>query len=162
MAAALLSFVGCEETGNDYKGTNYIYLDSQDGKSTIYETDEEPLTVTVTLTKALKEDLVLTFALQGTEGIVELEGNPVTIKAGEKSAVLDIVSLNKNVLEAVANYTLSLDASTVLPEGVALKDGLQFVVSPLSVDALMLRKLLLNHIRQQRVLTFQSISVLSM
>lgn len=136
MAAALLSFVGCEETGNDYKGTNYIYLDSQDGKSTIYETDEEPLTVTVTLTKALKEDLVLTFALQGTEGIVELEGNPVTIKAGEKSAVLDIVSLNKNVLEAAANYTLSLDASTVLPEGVALKDGLQFVVSPLSVDAL--------------------------
>ena len=136
MAAAFLSFVGCEETGNDYKGTNYIYLDSQDGKSTIYETDEEPLTVTVTLTKALKEDLVLTFALQGTEGIVELEGNPVTIKAGEKSAVLDIVSLNKNVLEAVANYTLSLDASTVLPEGVALKDGLQFVVSPLSVDAL--------------------------
>lgn len=136
IAATLLSFVGCEETGNDYKGTNYIYLDSQDGKSTIYETDEEPLTVTVTLTKALKEDLVLTFALQGTEGIVELEGNPVTIKAGEKSAVLDIVSLNKNVLEAVANYTLSLDASTVLPEGVALKDGFQFVVSPLSVDAL--------------------------
>lgn len=92
--------------------------------------------MTVTLTKALKEDLVLTFALQGTEGIVELEGNPVTIKAGEKSAVLDIVSLNKNVLEAVANYTLSLDVSTVLPEGVALKDGFQFVVSPLSVDAL--------------------------
>ena len=136
IAAALLSFVGCEETGNDYEGTNYIYLDSQDGKATIYETDEEPLTVTVTLTKALEEDLSLTFALQGTEGVVELDGNPVTIKAGEKTASLDIVSLNKNILEAAANYTLSLDASTVLPEGVALKDGLQFVVSPLSVDAL--------------------------
>ena len=136
IAAALLSFVGCEETGNDYEGTNYIYLDSQDGKATIYETDEEPLTVTVTLTKALEEDLSLTFALQGTEGVVELDGNPVTIKAGEKTASLDIVSLNKNILEAAANYTLSLDASTVLPEGVALKDGFQFVVSPVSVDAL--------------------------
>ena len=128
--------MGCEETGNDYEGTNYIYLDSQDGKATIYETDEEPLTVTVTLTKALEEDLSLTFALQGTEGVVELDGNPVTIKAGEKTASLDIVSLNKNILEAAANYTLSLDASTVLPEGVALKDGFQFVVSPVSVDAL--------------------------
>lgn len=136
IAAALLSFVGCEETGNDYDGTNYIYLESQDGKATIYETDEEPLTVTVTLTKALEEDLALTFSLQGTEGVVELDGNPVTIKAGEKTASLNIVSLNKNILEAAANYTLSLDASTVLPEGVALKDGFQFVVSPVSVDAL--------------------------
>ena len=136
IAAALLSFAGCEQTGNDYEGTNYIYLESQDGKATIYETDEEPLTVTVMLTKALDEDVDLMFALQGTEGVVELEGNPVTIKAGEKSASLGIVSLNKNVLEATATYTLALDASTVLPEGVALKGEFQFVVSPLSIDAL--------------------------
>ena len=136
IAAALLSFVGCEETGNDYDGTNYIYLSAKDGKTTLFEADSAPLTVEVMLTKALEEDLALTFALQGTEGVVELAGNPVTIKAGEKTASLDIVSLNKNILEAAANYTLSLDASTVLPEGVALKDAFTFVVTPVAVEAL--------------------------
>ena len=136
IAAALLSFVGCEETGNDYEGTNYIYLESLGGNTTVWEQDETPLAVTVMLTKALEEDLALTFALQGTEGVVELAGNPVTIKAGEKTASLDIVSLNKNLLEAAANYTLSLDASTVLPEGVALKDAFTFVVTPVAVEAL--------------------------
>lgn len=136
IAAALLSFVGCEETGNDYDGTNYIYLSAKDGKTTLFEADSAPLTVEVMLTKALEEDLALTFALQGTEGVVELAGNPVTIKAGEKTASLDIVSLNKNLLEAAANYTLSLDASTVLPEGVALKDAFTFVVTPVAVEAL--------------------------
>ena len=33
IAAALLSFVGCEETGNGYEGTNYIYLESEGGKT---------------------------------------------------------------------------------------------------------------------------------
>ena len=136
IAAALLSFVGCEEAGNDYDGTNYIYLDSQDGKSTIYETDEEPLTVTVTLTKALEEDLVLTFAVEGTAGVVELEGNPVTVKAGEKTASFAVKSLNANVLEASSNYSVKLDAATILPEGVALKESFAFVVSPLSAEAL--------------------------
>ena len=136
IAAALLSFVGCEETGNDYDGTNYIYLSAKDGKTTLFEADSAPLTVEVMLTKALEEDLALTFALQGTEGVVELAGNPVTIKAGEKTASLDIVSLNENILEAAANYTLSLDASTVLPEGVALKDAFTFVVTPVAVEAL--------------------------
>ena len=28
MAAALLSFAGCEEPGNDFEGTNYIYLEA--------------------------------------------------------------------------------------------------------------------------------------
>lgn len=136
IAAALLSFVGCEETGNDYDGTNYIYLSAKDGKTTLFEADSAPLTVEVMLTKTLEEDLSLTFALQGTEGVVELDGNPVTIKAGEKTASLDIVSQNKNILDAAANYTLSLDASTVLPEGVALKDAFTFVVTPVAVEAL--------------------------
>ena len=136
IAAALLSFVGCEETGNDYDGTNYIYLSAKDGKTTLFEADSAPLTVEVMLTKTLEEDLSLTFALQGTAGVVELTGNPVTIKAGEKTASLDIVSLNKNILDAAANYTLSLDASTVLPEGVALKDAFTFVVTPVAVEAL--------------------------
>jgi hypothetical protein len=45
-----------------------------------------------------------------------------------------VVSLNANVLDASENYTISV--SSVLPEGVELKNQLQFVVSPMSVDAL--------------------------
>lgn len=132
--AALLAFVGCEEPGNDYDGTNYIYLSAKDGKATIFETDTEPLVVEVMLTKALEEDLVLEFGLNGAEGVVELQGSPVTIPAGEKTASFSVVSKNANVLEASANYTVTV--STVLPEGVALKTPLQFVVSPMSVEAL--------------------------
>ncbi len=137
IAAALMSIVGCEKPGADYEGTNYIYLSSEDGKTTIYESDSEPLTVEVMLTTSLAEDLTLTFALQGAEGVVALEGNPVTIKAGEKTATFDVVSLNANKLDAASNYTIILDAATsVLPEGVALKSSFQFTVAPMSVEAL--------------------------
>jgi hypothetical protein len=134
VAAALLSFAGCEETGTDFEGTNYIYLEAKDGKSSMFETDSEPITVEVMLTKALEADLEITFALNGKDGVVELAGNPVTISAGEKKAEFTVVSLNANVLDASENYTISV--SSVLPEGVELKNQLQFVVSPMSVDAL--------------------------
>ena len=128
MAAALLSFAGCEETGNDFEGTNYIYLEAKDGKSTMFETDSEPLVVDVVLTKALEEDLQITFELAGPEGVVELSGNPVTIKAGEKTASFSVVSLNANALESSASYRIGI--SSLLPEGVQLKEPLQFVVNP--------------------------------
>ena len=73
IAAALLSFVGCDETGKDgYEGINYIYLSSEDGKTTILESDQTPLSVEVMLTTALEEDLTVAFAVNGTEGVVEL------------------------------------------------------------------------------------------
>ena len=139
IAAALLSFVGCEPTtGNEgYEGTNYIYLESDGGRTTIWEQDDAPLAVKVSLTTALEADLSLTFALEGTAGVLELKGNPVTIKAGEKTATVEIVSLNAGKLEAKTNYTLTLDAANSLPEGVALKSGFQFAVTPeLVADAL--------------------------
>ena len=55
IAAALLSFAGCEETGNGYEGTNYIYLESEGGKTTLLGTDDDPIIVNVKLTKALSE-----------------------------------------------------------------------------------------------------------
>jgi hypothetical protein len=139
IAAALLSFVGCEPTtGNEgYEGTNYIYLESDGGRTTIWEQDDAPLAVKVSLTTALEADLSLTFALEGTAGVLELKGNPVTIKAGEKTATVEIISLNAGKLEAKTNYTLTLDAANSLPEGVALKSGFQFAVTPeLVADAL--------------------------
>ena len=135
--AALAGFTACEpETGNGdgYEGINYIYLSSKDGKTTLYETDTDPLVVEVMLTAALQEDLVLTFAVTGTEGVVSLEGNPVTIKAGEKTGSFNIVSNNANVLEATANFTVALASEVTLPENVELKDALAFVVTPVIVE----------------------------
>lgn len=137
MVAAFAGFTACEEKGPEgYEGVNYIYLSTQEGKTTLYETDTDPLVVEVMLTAALKEDLVLDFTLSGTEGIVSLEGNPVTIKAGEKTASFNIVSNNANVLEASENYTVGLAADTVLPENVELEKALAFVVSPMTAEAL--------------------------
>ena len=90
MLAAMAGFTACEDdnTGNGgYEGINYIYLSTQEGKTTLYETDTDPIVVEVMLTAALQEDLVLSFAINGTEGVVSIEGNPVTIKAGEKTEV---------------------------------------------------------------------------
>ena len=137
MVAAMAGFVACDDKGNGgYEGINYIYLSTQEGKTTLYETETAPLVVEVMLTAALKEDLVLDFALTGTEGVVALEGCPVTIPAGQKTASFNVVSNNANVLEAAANYTLALAADVDLPENVELKDALAFVVSPMTAESL--------------------------
>ena len=136
IAAALLSFVGCEETGNEYEGTNYIYLESLGGNTTVWEQDETPLAVTVMLTSALSEDLNLTFAVEGTEGVLDIEGNPVTIKAGQKTASFAIVSKNADKVTSVENFKVVLDAATVLPDKVQLKEGFSFVVRSAAVSAL--------------------------
>ena len=131
IAAALMMLAGCEQTGKDgYEGTNYIYLSSEADKTTIMESDTTPLAIEVMLSTSLASDLTLTFAVNGPTGVVELQNNPVTIKAGEKVASFQIVSLNAGKLTEAANFTLMLDAATVLPESVALKSTFAFVVTP--------------------------------
>ncbi len=139
MLAAMAGFTACtdDSTGNGgYEGINYIYLSTQEGKTTLYETDSDPLVVEVMLTAALDEDLVLDFSLAGAEGVVSLEGTPVTIKAGDKTASFNVVSNNANMLEAASNYTVGLAEDVVLPENVELKETLSFVVSPMTSEAL--------------------------
>ena len=133
IAAALLSFAGCEEMGNDYEGTNYIYLSSEGDKTSILESDQTPLSIEAMLTTALDKDLTLTFVVKGTEGVVELQNNPVTIKAGEKTAKFEIVSLNAGKLAEAANFTVALDTTAVLPSNVELKNEFAFVVNPAPV-----------------------------
>ena len=139
MLAAMAGFTACtdDNTGNGgYEGINYIYLSTQEGKTTLYETDSDPLVVEVMLTAALDEDLVLDFSLAGAEGVVSLEGTPVTIKAGDKTASFNVVSNNANMLEAASNKTVGLAEDVVLPENVELKETLSFVVSPMTSEAL--------------------------
>lgn len=133
--AALVGFTACEEKNEGgYEGVNYIWLTAKDGKTTIFENDTDPLTVEVMLTTALEKDLVLTFAVTGTEGVVSLQDNPVTIKAGEKTAEFSVVSNDADLLDETANFTVALDAATVLPANVELKASLAFVVTPVASE----------------------------
>ena len=130
IAAALLCLAGCEPAGNNgYEGTNYIYLSSEADKTTILESDTTPLKMEVMLSTSLSADLTLNFTVNGPEGVVELRKNPVTIKAGEKVASFEIVSLNSGTLTQAANFTVGLDEAS-LPTSVALKSPFAFVVNP--------------------------------
>lgn len=137
MLASMAGFIACDgnEPEGGYEGVNFIYLTAQDGKTTLYETDTDPITVEVMLTTALAEDLVLNFEVKGTAGVVSLEGNPVTVKAGEKTSTINIVSNDADLLEAAANYTLSLVADSALPANVQLKNPFAFVVMPVEDEA---------------------------
>lgn len=129
MAAVLSVFSACEpsEEGT-YEGTNYIYLSTQDGKTSMLESDTAPIVVEVMFSTSVAEDVEITFAVEGTEGVLSLEDNPVTVKAGEKTATFNIVSNNAGILTEAANFTITVDGT--LPEGLELKKEIGIVVSP--------------------------------
>jgi len=136
IAAALLSFVGCEETGNGYEGTNYIYLESEGGKTTLLGTDDDPIIVNVKLTKALSEDLTLDFVVEDPQNALIVADNPVTIKAGGKTASFTIAVSSIEGLSDITNYTVGLDASAQLPEKVVLEAGFSFAVVAIEIPEL--------------------------
>ena len=126
--AAMLVALGCNKTQDPaYEGTNYIYLSlSSDSMS---EKQSNPLVVNVTLTTALMSDIVLDFEIEGPDGVLELDGVPLTIKAGEKSAQFSIISKQAGLLKEAATFKLKLAAGSVLPDGIELKEPLSFIVT---------------------------------
>lgn len=127
MVAAGFASVSCEKTDDGYTGTNYIYLTS--GKNYMYDTENDAIDVTVQLTASLNEDLTLTLAVADDEdGIITLEGNPVTIAAGAKTGT---VKVRTKELSAglSSNFRITLDRdATVLPGKVAWKEDFTFTV----------------------------------
>jgi len=137
IAAALLSFVGCEETGNEgFEGTNYIYLESEGGKTMLLGTDDDPIIVNVKLTKALSEDLTLDFVVEDPQNALTVADNSVTIKAGEKTASFTIAVASVEGLSKITHYTVGLDASAQLPEKVVLEAGFSFAVVAIEIPEL--------------------------
>lgn len=128
-AAAILMLAGCEKPDNGYEGINYIYL-STEGNTTVFEADPTPIVVDVTLTTSLDKDLVLTFTTSDKDGVVRLEDNPVTIKAGTNSGQFKIVSNTAGKLDAAKAYKASLSADCALPEKVQMKGDFDFTVTP--------------------------------
>ena len=130
MSLCALSFalcagmVSCEKTpDNSYEGTNYIYLSSDN--TSMYGVQGESITVNVMLTTSLDEDAEINFEVKGGEGIVELEGNPVLIPAGETTASFDIKCVEG--IDIAENTVLSVDLVSG-PEKLAVRDPFQFTV----------------------------------
>ena len=129
-AAMSAGMTSCEEPETGYEGTNYIYLES--ASSSMY--DNASLEISVVLTTALDQDLTLTLKTDDTEGIITLEGNPVTIPAGERSGAVTVKSAELS--ENSMNFRISLDESTVLPENVKWDKDFTFTVNSSAVPEL--------------------------
>lgn len=129
MIGLLASLFSCEDKNNGYKGTNYIYLSTQDSPVIIESDTEAMITIDVDLTASLKEDVILNFEfIEEPSQILKMEGNPVSIKAGEKKASFKILSNNKNILSAEQNIKIGIN---VLPdENLELKEQLTIKVKP--------------------------------
>ena len=129
-AAMSAGMTSCEEPETGYEGTNYIYLES--ASSSMY--DNASLEISVLLTTALDQDLTLTLKTDDTDGIITLEGNPVTIPAGERSGSVTVKSAE--LTENSMNFRISLDESTVLPENVKWDKDFTFTVNSSAVPDL--------------------------
>lgn len=135
MAAAVFASVSCDPADDGYTGTNYIYLTS--GTNSMFDTENDAIDVTVQLTASLKEDLVLTLAVaEDEDGIITLEGNPVTIPAGSKTGTVQ-VRTEELASGLSKNFRITLDMkATVLPEKVAWKEDFTFTVHTSAVPEL--------------------------
>jgi len=126
-AGVLLLFGACNTTKGGYEGLNKIYLTADN--PVIEESGSEALVVGVDLTTSLSEDVSLDFALLNDEkGVLSLEDNPVTIKAGSKSASFKVVSNGKGLLITDTYFKIGLPE---LPcENMALDAELSVRVTP--------------------------------
>lgn len=130
LTAAVASTACNEEKATGYSGTNKIYLSAENNNAVIVESDNTPLKVEVTLTSTVETATTLTFRLEDdTQELLSLEGNPVTIAAGEKSATFQVVSNVKNLLTESTYITVGIDAAQ-LPAGMELAEALRIRVNP--------------------------------
>lgn len=132
-AAMFVGMVSCEEPETGYEGINYIYLEADE--NSIYDMEDAALEITVRLTTALDQDLVLTFDVSDDpDNLIVLEDNPVTIPAGSTTAVLAVKSMPISSESAV--FSITLDDSTVLPENVSWSEDFRFSVLSSALDDL--------------------------
>lgn len=129
-AAMSAGMTSCEEPKTGYEGTNYIYLESE--SSSMY--DNASLEISVVLTTALDQDLTIVLKVDDADGIITLEGNPVTIPAGERSGAVTVKSAE--LAENSMNFKISLDESTELPENVQWDRDFSFTVNSSSMPEL--------------------------
>ena len=131
-AAMLAGTVSCEEPETGYEGINYIYLDAS--SDSMYDTEDASIKVTATLTTAIDQNLTLMFEVNDPDGIITLEGNPVTIAAGETTAAFTVTT--KEIPDISASFRITLSDDTVLPENVQWDEDFLFTVKTSAVSDL--------------------------
>lgn len=131
LLTAAVAMTSCnEEKATGYSGTNRIYLTAADNNAVITESDATPLEVEVSLTSSVETATTLTFRLEDdTQELLRLEGNPVTIAAGSKTASFQIISNLKNLLAESTYISVGIDAAQ-LPAGMELAGTLRIRVNP--------------------------------
>nr|MCR5313863.1 DUF4929 family protein [Bacteroidaceae bacterium] len=101
MLLALVAFASCsDDDDNSEKMTNYVTL-AINGSNILYEDATEGVDVTVSLAYAVEEESTITLSLKGNEnGAVKLSSETLTFAKGEKTATVQVLSNNANVLGA--------------------------------------------------------------
>ena len=101
----LPAFTSCKDDReeNKYTGINKIYLSAE--TPVITESENIPLTVNVDLTLTCEQDLVLNFELPDDKnGVLKLENNPVTIKAGSSLQPKEFI--NRGYILSGRNFSI--------------------------------------------------------
>lgn len=109
MAILTFTFTACsndDDSKNESK--NYIQL-KVDGASSLTEDSKDPIKVNVSIANTLSQDATISFALENNDGdVLRLENSSVTIKAGEKTATLNVYSNNKSSLSTQKVVTVKV------------------------------------------------------
>ncbi len=128
LMALIIATISCsKDTKPEYEGINKIYL-STENDAVIIENEDRSIEVTVDLTLATKEDITLNFEiLDDTKEILKLEGNPVKIKAGVKTASFKILSNKKEILNQETYFKVGIKT---FPNNMALNEVLKVKVKP--------------------------------
>ena len=130
MGALILPFLascGDDKEDSGYTGVNLIYLSAEN--PVVEETEATPLTVNVDLTKACEQNITLNFEILNDEKeILRLESNPVTIPAGSKSAIFQVVSNQKELLTEDTYFEIGI--STFPLDNMKLNASLRVRVKP--------------------------------
>ncbi len=124
----LLPACSVEDREKGYEGINRIYLSFAEETPYLEESKASPLTVNIALTNPLPEDILLDFeVLNDAKGVIRLEGNPVSVGAGETEASLKIYSNRKNILTEETFFKLGIPK---LPGTMKLERELSVRVKP--------------------------------
>lgn len=131
LSILVFAFTACSDDDNDYEGVNEVFLKA-DGEKTLSQSEDKMIDITVQLTRSLEENVSLTFEFENTTSdktdILEFVTNPVSIKAGEKTAKLQVKSKKENLIQKNNLIDIKLKSSSV--EDIKLNAALQLTVKP--------------------------------
>ena len=125
-------FTACSDDDDDkFEGTNEVFLQVK-GEKTLIESEKKVLDVSIQLTRTLDKDVKLAFKFENKTdkqtGILAFVDHVVTVKAGEKTATLQVKSQEKNVLIQNTVFAIQLESSSDV--NVKLNAPLELTVKP--------------------------------